>query len=182
VKSVSIALSISNVTDLVSRASAGDNAAFEELYREHAGRVYALCLRLSGDTSQAVELTQDVFVRCWERLGSFRGESAFSSWLHRLAVNVALSTHRGDSRRRKRVEAVAVLPDTPGLARSDSRDFDLEKAITALPAGARTVFVLHDVEGYRHEEIADLMGIAIGTSKAHLFRARRLLRKSLEPQ
>jgi len=182
VKSVSIAPSSSSVTELVSRASAGDNAAFEELYREHAGRVYALCLRLSGDTLSASELTQDVFVRCWERLGSFRGESAFSSWLHRLAVNVALSTHRGDSRRRKRVETVAVLPDTAGVTRSDARDFDLEKAITMLPAGARTVFVLHDVEGYRHEEIADFMGIAIGTSKAHLFRARRLLRKSLEPQ
>ncbi|MBA3557598.1 MAG: RNA polymerase sigma factor [Gemmatimonadaceae bacterium] len=181
-KSVSIAPSSSSVTELVSRAGAGDNAAFEELYREHAGRVYALCLRLSGDTLSASELTQDVFVRCWERLGSFRGESAFSSWLHRLAVNVALSAHRGDSRRRKRVEAVAVLPDTAGVTRSDARDFDLEKAITMLPAGARTVFVLHDVEGYRHEEIADFMGIAIGTSKAHLFRARRLLRKSLEPQ
>ena len=180
--STSIVLSTSHVTDLVSRAGAGDNAAFEELYRQHAGRVYALCLRLSGDTTRAGELTQDVFVRCWERLGSFRGESAFSSWLHRLAVNVALSTHRGDSRRWKRVEAVSTLPDAAGSARADSSDIDLEKAIAALPAGARTVFVLHDVEGYRHEEIANLMGIAIGTSKAHLFRARRLLRKTLEPQ
>ncbi|MBC7789127.1 MAG: RNA polymerase sigma factor [Anaerolineae bacterium] len=175
-------MSASNVTDLVSRASAGDNAAFEELYRQHAGRVYALCLRLSGDTGRASELTQDVFVRCWERLESFRGESAFSSWLHRLAVNVALSTHRRDSRRWRRVQAVAILPDAPGTVRSDSSDIDLEKAITTLPTGARTVFVLHDVEGYKHEEIANLMGIAVGTSKAHLFRARRLLRKSLEPQ
>lgn len=179
-KSAPIALAASNVIDLVRRASSGDDAAFEELYRQHAGRVYALCLRLTGDTTRAAELTQDVFVRCWERLSSFRGESAFSSWLHRLTVNVAIGKHRSDTRRWKRVEPVPDLPEAPAPARTIAEDIDLERAISTLPAGARTVFVLHDVEGYRHDEIAELTGIAVGTSKAHLFRARRLLRKSLE--
>jgi RNA polymerase sigma-70 factor (ECF subfamily) len=168
------------VIRLVRPAEDGD-AAFAALYREHAGRVYALCLRLSGDAERARELTQDVFVRAWERLGTFRGESAIGSWLHRIAVNLALSAHRGELRRTRRVEPRGELPDAP--ARGDgggARDLDLERAIAALPPGARAVFVLHDVEGYAHEEIARMAGIAVGTSKAHLFRARRLLRAMLE--
>ncbi len=139
--------------DLVARAQAGDQTAFRELYREHAGRVYALCLRLTGDGRDAEERTQDVFVRLWDKLSSFRGESAFSSWLHRLAVNVVLNEGLG---------------------------IDLERAIAELPDGAREVFVLYDIEGYGHGEIAQLVGIAEGTSKAQLFRARRLLREKLE--
>jgi RNA polymerase sigma-70 factor (ECF subfamily) len=185
---VTLALRATNpedVTELARAAGAGDEAAFEALYREHAGRVHALCLRLTGDRVRARELMQDVFVRAWERLGTFRGESAFGSWLHRIAVNVALSAHRGESRFRRRVESAARLPEREpdAMITGDARlalDMDLERAIAALPPGARTVFVLHDVEGYRHEEIARLTGTAVGTSKAHLFRARRLLREALE--
>ena len=171
-----------SIDDRVIRATAGDESAFESLYREHAGRVYALCLRLSGDRGRATELTQDVFVRCWEKLSTFRGESAFGSWLYRLAVNVVWMTNRGDRRREDRVRPVAE-PDAhergnpggaPGLA------IDLERAIATLPEGAREVFVLFAVEGYGHEEIAGMTGIAVGTSKAQLFRARRLLRERLE--
>lgn len=171
-----------SIDDRVVRASGGDETAFESLYREHAGRVYALCLRLSGDRGRAAELTQDVFVRCWEKLGTFRGESAFGSWLYRLAVNVVWMANRGDRRREHRVVPVAE-PDvhergtasaTPGSG------IDLERAIAGLPEGAREVFVLFDIEGYGHEDIARMTGIAVGTSKAQLFRARRLLRERLE--
>ena len=180
--SAACAIANPDVSELVSRARSGDDAAFEELYRQHAGRVYALCLRLSGDATQARELTQDVFVRVWERLDSYRGESAFSSWLHCLAVNVALMAHRGDARRLRRVEAAESIDDAParGEPGAAGTDIDLERAIAALPEGARTVFVLHDVEGYRHDEIAAMTGTAPGTCRAQLFRARRLLRERLE--
>jgi RNA polymerase sigma-70 factor (ECF subfamily) len=169
------------VTEVIRRAQRGDQAAFQQLYREHVGRVYALCLRLTGNAALAEERTQDVFVRVWRKLGSFRGESAFSSWLHRVTVNVVFMERRAAGRRWARVEATA---DPEALERgregpSPALALDLERAIAALPDGARQVFVLHDVEGYRHEEIAGLVGIAVGTSKAQLFRARRLLRESL---
>lgn len=169
------------MTDLVRRAQAGDQAAFHELYREHVGRVYAVCLRLVRERGEAEERTQDVFVRAWERLKSFRGESAFGSWLHRLAVNVVLEEQRKRRRREIRVLAVedpATL-ERPGAASVAGLSLDLEQAIAALPDGAREVFLLYDVEGYGHAEIAKLTGIAEGTSKAQLFRARRLLRKAL---
>ncbi|MEP6691061.1 MAG: sigma-70 family RNA polymerase sigma factor [Gemmatimonadaceae bacterium] len=168
------------VTELVRQAQAGDEAAFGALYREHVGRVHALCLRLAGDRVRAEELTQDTFVRAWERLSTFRGDSAFSSWLHRLAVNMAFNESRARGRRMLRVlseghgEGIdGAWEHVPGV------DMDLERAIAALPKGARQVFVLHDIEGYQHDEIASLTGIAVGTSKAHLFRARRLLREAL---
>jgi len=179
--------------DLVARAQAGDQTAFRELYRQHAGRVYALCLRLTGDSRDAEERTQDVFVRLWDKLRSFRGESAFSSWLHRLAVNVVLNERRTTGRRERRImpaEDPAALErhhrggggggggggDNP----TEGLSIDLERAIAELPDGAREVFVLYDIEGYPHVEIAQLVGIAEGTSKAQLFRARRLLREKLE--
>jgi RNA polymerase sigma-70 factor (ECF subfamily) len=168
--------------DLVARAQGGDQTAFRDLYRQHAGRVYALCLRLTGDSGAAEERTQDVFVRLWDKLSSFRGESAFSSWLHRLAVNVVLNEQRARGRREQRVRPVAdpgVLEQGRGEPTVGLR-IDLEQAIAALPDGAREVFVLFDIEGYGHAEIADLVGIAEGTSKAQLFRARRLLRESLD--
>ncbi len=171
-----------SLDDRVVRARAGDESAFEALYREHAGRVYALCLRLSGDPGRAADLTQDVFVRCWEKLGTFRGESAFGSWLYRLAVNVVWMANRGDRRREDRVLPVAE-PDTHergGTQGTPGLGIDLERAIAALPQGAREVFVLYEVEGYRHDDIARMTGIAIGTSKAQLFRAKRLLRERLE--
>lgn len=170
------------VTDLtVRRAQQGDAAAFEELYRTHAGRIHALCLRLEGDQARAEELTQDVFVRAWQRLPTFRGESAFGTWLHRLAVNVVLADRRTLWRRGRRLlftDDPAAF-ERPGEA-APGNTGDLEGAIAALPRGARAVFVLHDVEGYTHEEIARLSGIAAGTSKAQLFRARRLLREALD--
>jgi len=165
--------------DLVARAREGDRAAFEALYRAHAGRVYALCLRLSADVLRAEELTQDTFVQAWRGLRAFRGESAFASWLHRIAVNAALGTHRASERRERRVLPLAEPPQ----GRSDAVDtglaVDLERAIASLPPGARATFVLHDIEGYAHEEIAGMMGVAAGTSKAQLHRARRLLREGL---
>ena len=166
---------------LVARAQQGDPDAFEVLYRLHMGRVYALCLRLSGDGRRAEELTQDVFVRAWEKLGTFRGESAFGTWLHRLAVNQVLQTGRSERRRAAhlRVTDDPRVLDGPGTVRSPEAGTDLERAIAQLPEGARTVFVLHQVEGYSHNEIASMTGIAPGTSKAHLHRARRLLREIL---
>ncbi|HKP29866.1 MAG TPA: RNA polymerase sigma factor [Gemmatimonadales bacterium] len=165
----------------IGAAQAGDANAFRAVYEAHVGRVRALCLRLSGDAARADELTQDVFVRVWERLGTFRGESAFSTWLHRLAVNEVLQTLRSAGRRERRVAIMADPPETPihGGA-GPEQSMDLEQAIAALPEGCRTVFVLHDVEGMRHDEIASLTGTAVGTSKAHLFRARRLLREALD--
>ncbi len=169
------------MNELIRQAQAGDEAAFASLYREHAGRVHALCLRLSGEAGAAEELTQDVFVRVWNALPSFRGESALSSWIHRLAVNVFLAERRAAGRRERRVFTTAGPEEfeTTGQRASDPAGIDLERAIAGLPKGARTVFVLHDVEGYQHGEIARMIGIAEGTCKAQLFRARRLLREAL---
>ncbi len=171
-----------SLPETVRRAQAGDQAAFRTLYQEQVGRVYGVCLRLSGDPAEAEERTQDVFVRAWERLGSFRGESALSTWLHRLAVNLVLEARRSAARRRARVELAddpTELDQAPAPCRT-SGSADLERAIAALPEGARLVFVLHDIEGYQHEEIAALTGLAEGTSKAQLHRARRLLREALD--
>lgn len=162
-------------------ALAGDARAFEHLYRKHAGRVYALCLRMTGNPSLAEELAQDAFVRAWEKLDTFRGNSQFGTWLHRLTVNVVLTALRSRNRRNEREFGLDDLshltaempPREPGVME------DLEKAIASLPAGARTVFVLHDVEGYKHEDIAQMTGTAAGTCKAQLHRARRLLRERL---
>lgn len=169
------------MNETVRRAQDGDSAAFQALYQGHVGRVFAVCLRLSGNRTEAEEHTQDVFVRAWERLGSFRGESAFSTWLHRLAVNEVLQSRRGAGRRGRRVTFTDDdrLLDVAGPTRPVA-GMDLEQAIATLPPGARTVFVLHDVEGYQHEEIARMTGIAEGTSKAQLHRARRLLREALD--
>ena len=166
-------------SDLVRRAQAGDRAAFQRLYEDHVGRVYALCVRLTGDPEDAMERTQDVFVRAWGKLNSFRGEAAFATWLHRLAVNVVLMDRRSAGRRERRTDAAAVLGPRSEPAPRAGLAVDLERAIAALPPGARSVFVLYDVEGYRHEEIAEMTGIAAGTSKAQLHRARKLLREAL---
>ncbi len=168
---------------LVARARQGEVGAFEGLYRRHCRRVYALCRRLVGDPGVAEDLCQEAFVRAWQGLPSFRGSSAFSTWLHRLAVNVALGHLRARSRREGRgafadadeVAESLAAPAAPG------ETLDLERAIDRLPERARTVLVLHDVEGYRHDEIAALAGMAVGTSKAHLNRARRLVREALSP-
>ncbi|MDX1503490.1 MAG: RNA polymerase sigma factor [Thermoanaerobaculia bacterium] len=167
--------------ELARRAAGGDVEAFERLFRAHQGRIYGLCLRMTGDVGRAEDLTQEAFLRAWRKLGSFRAESAFGSWLHRLTVNVVLSALRRRPARELRLadpegaEAETVTPQPPDTARR----LDLERAIAALPERARLVFLLHDVEGYRHREIAEAAGMAEGSSKAHLHRARRLLREAL---
>ena len=173
--------SIDAVLPLVRSAQQGDQRAFERLYRLHVGRILALARRLAVEYDRAEELTQDVFVKVWERLHTFRGESLFSTWLHRLAVNLILSDRRAVFRRSRRFTSSDDLEALAPAARSSNPAdrLDLERAIERLPPGARTVFVLHDIEGFEHAEIADLTGIAAGTSKAQLFRARRLLREAL---
>lgn len=169
-------------TDLVERAARGDVEAFEDLYRAHAGRVYAVCLRMTGDAHLAEEMVQESFVRAWQKLTTFRGASAFSTWLHRVAVNVVLGHLRGAGRRWASEARAAdeEVPDRAVRTAHPGQVIDLERAIGSLPDGAREVFVLHDVEGFKHHEISDLMGIAVGTSKAQLHRARQILRKALK--
>jgi len=171
-----------NEVELVRRAVDGHVEAYEQLYREHAGRVFGLCLRMTRDRGEAEELVQDVFVRVWEKLGSFRGGSAFSTWLHRVAVNTVIEKLRAQARWRERHDAAAD-PDAqtdPGFADIAGMDVDLERAIARLPVQARMVFILHDVEGNKHREIAEMTGLAVGTCKAHLHRARQLLRERLD--
>ena len=174
-------LSVRQNTGLVSRAQAGDRAAFDQLYEEHVERVYAICLRMTADRMTAERLTQDSFVRAWHGLDRFRGESAFGSWLHRLTVNTVLQDARTRRRREDRVMAVAepARHDRGTDDRSVDLRVDLERAVASLPDGARRVLVLHDIEGYRQADIAAMLGIAVGTVKAQLHRARRLLRTRL---
>jgi len=171
----------SALSRLVERAAGGEVEAFEELYRQTVGRVYGLCLRMCGNRSLAEELTQEAFIRAWQRLPSFRGDSAFSTWMHRLTVNVVLGHQRSAGRRQARETAAGEEWYSDGSARQDRPGIavDLERAIARLPERARTVFVLHDVEGYKHTEISEVAGMAVGTSKAQLSRARHLLRKAL---
>lgn len=168
-------------TDLVLAAQRGDVDAFESLYRQHVGKIYGLCLRMLREPTAAEELTQEVFVLAWRKLGSFRGASAFSTWLFRLAANAVLGHLRSQGRWDERFVAPGdeILERTGASPRPD-RGIDLERAITALPPAARMVFLLSQVEGYRHAEIAELIGIAEGTSKAHLHHARQQLRKDLD--
>jgi RNA polymerase sigma-70 factor (ECF subfamily) len=173
------------MNDDIARAQRGDLDAFERLYRAHVGRVNALCIRLTGGHG-AEELLQDAFVRIWEKLPSFRGESALSSWMHRVAVNVYLVSRRSELRREARVIS-SDEPESLGLDAirgyvTDDPDarIDIERAIARLPAGARAAFVLHDIEGYLHEEIAAMQGVAAATVRAQLHRARKLLIEGLE--
>jgi RNA polymerase sigma-70 factor, ECF subfamily len=169
----------------VAQAAAGDRSAFERLYRQHVNRVFSLCARMVADRGRAEELTQDVFVRAWEKLHLFRGESSFATWLHRLTVNVVLNARKTDGRQRSRFEendedaGMDALPGVVGMPLPPGDLLDLEDAITRLPPGARRVFVLHDVEGYKHEEIAEMLGVTSGATKAQLHRARLLLREAL---
>ena len=166
---------------VVRRAQAGNVDAFELVYRAHATAIHALCRRMCGDDVEAKELVQDVFVRAWERLRSFRGQSSLGTWLHRLAVNAVLERWRSAKR-----ESLRMIDDPDGLELGASAPMDLDTAMDVadatakLPAGARIVFVLHDIEGYSHDEIATMTGIAAGTSRAQLFRARRALARMLD--
>ena len=169
--------------DIIIRAQAGDEMAFEMLYRQNVNRIYCLCLRMVADVSLAEELTQQSFVRAWEMIKGFRRESAFSSWLHRLAVNVVLVEYRSRQRRTARVESSDDLDDFDNIARfSPDQDeaVDLENAIAWLPRKARMILVLHDIEGYMHDEIATMLDIAPGTSKSQLHRAHKLLKEWLQ--
>jgi RNA polymerase sigma-70 factor, ECF subfamily len=165
----------------VRAAQGGDRQAFERLYRLHANRVFAVCVRMTGDRHQAEELTQDAFVRAWDKLPQFRGDAQFGTWLHRLAVNVVLNARAGSARTiaREAEDSAAALDVAPQPAAPAGLSLDLEQAIAGLPTGARRVFTLFDVYGYSHEEIADQLGITTGGSKAQLHRARMLLREAL---
>jgi len=174
-------VALDDESDLIACARRGDMGAFEHLYRRHVPHVYAVCLRLTADVRRAEELTQTAFIQLWQKLPLFRGESAFATWLHRLAVNTVLMEFRAARRREARVtgaEDPAVLETAP-LARPAGLRLDLEQAIAALPPRARAVFVLHDIEGYTHGEIATLLDLETGTTKAHLHRARHLLQEAL---
>jgi RNA polymerase sigma-70 factor (ECF subfamily) len=159
----------------------GEVAEFEALYRRHVGRVYALCRRISGDAARAEELAQEVFLKAWRHRAAARPGDGYAAWICRVAINVAISDNRARGRRSRR-ELPAIDPaswDPADRPASPGRALDLEKAIDRLPPGARQVFVLHDVEGYRHREIGRLLGLSTGTTKAQLHRARRFLREAL---
>lgn len=166
---------------LVSQARGGRVAAFEQLYRRHHARIYAVCLRLHRHAADAEDALQETFILAWERLAEFRGDAAFGTWLYRIAVNTSLARLRSDTRRKRHLQAVddRALENVAERVSEPGVRMDLDAAIATLPDGARTVLVMHDIEGYSHEEIAALTGIAAGTSKAQLHRARRLLRTRL---
>jgi RNA polymerase sigma-70 factor (ECF subfamily) len=158
-------------------AASGDAHAYERLYRRHVNRVHNLVRRMLGEESE--DVTQEVLIRAWQKLGTFRGEAAFSTWLHRLAVNVVLNRRSARGRWRKLFAEEPPGFEPPGRPVSPVAGLDFETAIAGLSPGARQVFVLHDVEGYRHEEIAGMLGISVGTSKSQLHYARMALRQAL---
>jgi len=163
----------------VAEARDGNVAAFEALYRMQVDRVYGLCLRMTGNASEAEDCVQDAFIQAWQKLDRFRGDSAFGTWLHRVAVNVVLGRMRKSRREQDRMRAVSeVTPDRETIGDTGGLQ-DLEDAVNELPSGARNVFVLNAVYGYSHNETGDMLGIAAGTSKAQLHRARRLLAQQL---
>ena len=175
------AIPLFDQNDLVRKAQTGDAAAFERLYELNVRRMYALCLRMVNDHRQAEELTQDVFVRAWEAITSFKFQSAFGTWLHRLGTNVVLGHIRTERRREGKVTPTDDLEafETGVRHAMPETKLDLERAIAMLPDGAREVLILHDIEGYRYREIAEMTEIAEGTVKSQLNRARRLVREAL---
>ncbi len=160
-------------------AAGGDAVAFERLYHRHAARIHSLAKRMIG-TDEADDVTQDVFIRAWRKIGLFRGDSRFGTWLYRLAVNVILGRREAVAKHRDRHDT-ADIADLPVAGRRERVDLrmDVDRALETLPRGARQVFVLHDVEGYTHEEIAELLDVTAGTSKSQLHRARMTLRQHL---
>jgi RNA polymerase sigma-70 factor (ECF subfamily) len=168
---------------LVEQAREGDKGAFEQLYRANCDRIYALCWRLcGGDAALAEDLVQEAFIRAWDKLHLFRGESKFGTWMHRLAANVALSDRRIRLKRVSREMPMDESVERTAIGAADVSQGlrnDLEQAISRLPERARSVLILYDVEGYQHAEIAELTGMAVGSSKAQLHRARKLVRKAL---
>lgn len=185
-KGVSLKLIINSSNEekeLVQRAKEGDCDAFKQLFLANSPRVYSLSLRLTCDTAAAEELTQDVFIKAWEKLNSFRSESKFFTWLHTIAVNEFLMNKRSAKRLLQRVFTTDDLaPHEKGPSDMNvpyDAGIDLERAISTLPKQSKMVFVLHDIEGYMHHEIAEIMKVEVGTSKSHLHRARKLLREAL---
>lgn len=166
----------------IRKAQAADSVAFEALYRMHVDRVYGLCLRMTGNVAEAEDCTQDAFIQVWGKLNNFRGESSFSTWLHRVAVNTVLGRMRKSRREQDRIRAVLDVASEPEMIGDSGGLRDLEQAINELPSGARHVFVLHAVYGYSHDETGSMLGIAAGTSKAQLHRARRLLAQQLKTE
>jgi len=166
----------------IGQAQRSDAHAFEALYRLHVDKVYGLCLRMTGNVSEAEDCTQETFIQAWNKMLKFRGDSAFSTWLHRIAVNTVLGRIRKSKREQDRIQAVNDAQPAR-VATGDTGELrDLAEAVDRLPERARHVFVLHAVYGYSHDEAAEMMGIAAGTSKAQLHRARRLLVQQLEEQ
>lgn len=165
-------------------AQGGELASFDALYEEHVGRVFALCLRMTADERRAEELTQDVFVKVWRRMETFRGESAFSTWLYRVTVNTVLDHQKVRGRRPAQLSAV---PDeayvSGGVGATDpGQRLELERALASLPERARSALVLHGIEGYSYEEVAEIMEVSLGTVKSHIHRARSLLKEELEEE
>ncbi len=174
--------------DLAQASSKGDMIAFEEVYNRHHRRVYAICLRMLKNSNEAEDLTQDVFIQLHRKIGSFRGDSAFTTWLHRLTVNQVLMHFR---KRTVKMEKVTDEGETPVQIVKGSEKpgkmpvvdkIALDNAIKELPNGYRNVFVLHDIEGFEHEEVARILGCSVGTSKSQLHKARHKLRKLLQKQ
>ncbi len=167
---------------LIRQAQHSDARAFEALYKLHIARVYGVCLRMTGNVSEAEDCAQEAFIQAWKKLQKFRGDSAFSTWLHRIAVNSVLGRMRKSKREQERIMVVAD-DEPPRLETGDSGELrDLSDAVERLPEGARNVFVLHAVYGYSHEETGEMLGIATGTSKAQLHRAKRLLVQQLKQE
>jgi len=166
----------------IAQAQRSDARAFEALYRLHVDKIYGLCLRMTGNVSEAEDCTQEAFIQAWNKMAKFRGDSAFATWLHRIAVNTVLGRIRKSKREQDRIQAVADVQPVR-VATGDTGELrDLAEAVDKLPERARHVFVLNAVYGYSHEEAAGMLGIAAGTSKAQLHRARRLLSQQLEEQ
>ena len=163
----------------VQKARNADPYAFEQLYRANVDKIYGLCLRMTGNASEAEDCAQEAFIQAWNKLDKFRGDAAFGTWLHRVAVNVVLGRMRKSKREQDRIRAVSDVAPPAETAADNGELRDLEQAINELPSGARHVFVLHAVYGYSHGETGDMLGIAEGTSKAQLSRARRLLVQQL---
>jgi RNA polymerase sigma-70 factor (ECF subfamily) len=167
---------------LIRQAKRSDARAFEALYKLHIGKVYGICLRMTGNVSEAEDCAQEAFIQAWNKMDKFRGDSAFSTWLHRIAVNTVLGRIRKSKREQDRIQAVT---DTapPTVETADTGELrDLSEAVDRLPQGARNVFVLHAIYGYSHDEAGEMLGIAAGTSKAQLHRAKRLLAQQLKQQ
>jgi RNA polymerase sigma-70 factor (ECF subfamily) len=170
---------VSEETLWIKRAQKSDSRAFEQLYRMHIDKVYGLCLRMTGNVAEAEDCAQEAFIQAWNKLSKFRGESAFSTWLHRIAVNSVLGRMRKSKREQDRIQIAAEISPGPATIGDGGNLNDLSDAVNRLPEGARHVFVLSGIYGYSHQEASNMLGIAVGTSKAQLHRARRLLSDQL---